>query len=98
VFIDVTRIRIPGARFRAKLIAPVSEIASHFVLTVLVILSIGGTEATLGLFHLSGRLVPFFGQVFGITASDWLFALDLVSATLINVVGIYKAVVVLWRS
>lgn len=85
---------IPGAKLRAKLAKPAIEIVAHFVLTLIVILAIAGTEYTLGLLHLSARMVPFFK----ITVSDWLFDLDCVSATLINAVGMIKAVIVLWRS
>ena len=76
------------------LIEPAYEIAAHFILSVMAILAIAGTDLLLSLLGLGVRTLPFVT----ITLSDWMFDLDLVSATLVNVMGMIRAVIVLWTS
>jgi hypothetical protein len=73
---------------------PVYEMAAHFILSVIAILAIAVTDLLLSRLGLGVRTVPFVS----ITLSDWMFDLDVVSATLVNVVGMIRAVIVLWTS
>lgn len=76
------------------LVEPVYEMAAHFILSVIAILAIAVTDLLLSRLGLGVRTVPFVS----ITLSDWMFDLDVVSATLVNVVGMIRAVIVLWTS
>jgi hypothetical protein len=60
---------------------------------ILTLLIITGVKFFLGLVHLSERTVP----VIGITLSQWMFGLDIITATLINLVGVYRALKALLR-
>jgi hypothetical protein len=79
---------------RRRLAEPANEIAAHFILSVMAIVALAGTELLLRLLGIDNRRIPLVG----ITLADWMFDLDLVSATLINAVGMIRAVNVLWKA
>jgi hypothetical protein len=81
-------------RFLQKLAKPANEIVAHFVLSILTILALAGTEFILWVLNIDNKMIPLFG----ITLGEWMFDLDLISATLINAVGIIKALIVLWKA
>ena len=71
----------------------VEELVAHLLVTLLTILSLAVVEWLLGVLHLEHRHLPGTG----VTLSDWMFCLDVIAVTLINAVGVYRALrVVLW--
>jgi hypothetical protein len=80
--------------FIGRLAGPANEIAAHFVLSVMAILALAGTELLLRLLGIDNRMIPLTG----VTLGDWMFDLDVVSATLINAVGMFRGAIVLWKA
>jgi hypothetical protein len=64
------------------------EIVAHFVITVMSLLGIAGTGVVLDFLGLSSKTIPLTSLSLG----EWIFTLEVVSATLINLVGIYKSI------
>ena len=69
-------------------------LAAHFVVTVCVIVFIELTELLLGVFHLESRPVPLLH----VTLSDWMFDMDVLTASIVMLVGAVKAVKELWKA
>jgi len=72
----------------AKLVRAVSELIAHFIITVVSLLGIAGTGLILDFLGLSSKHIPLTGLSLG----EWIFILEVVSATLINFIGIYKSI------
>ena len=64
------------------------EIIAHFAITALTLLSLAGVEWLLEALHIAHKVIPRTE----LTLSDWMLWLDVVAATGINVVGMYRAV------
>jgi hypothetical protein len=77
-----------------KLAKPTNEIAAHFVVSVMALGALAATDLVVRVMGIGVRTLPFVS----ITLSDWMFDLDLVSATVVNAVGTIKAVIVLWKA
>ena len=69
-------------------------LAAHFVVTVCLIVFIGLTELLLTAFHLENRQVPLLQ----VTLSEWMFDLDVLTASIVMLVGAVKAVKDLWKA
>ena len=74
--------------YLAKLIKAAAEIVAHFFITVMSLLGIAGTGLVLDLLGLTSKTIPLTN----LTLGEWIFMLEIISATLINVVGIYKSI------
>lgn len=74
--------------YLSKLIRAASEILAHFLITVMSLLGIAGTGVVLDLLRLTSKTIPLTN----LTLGEWIFILEVISATLINVVGIYKSI------
>jgi hypothetical protein len=72
---------------------PVTEILVHAIVTILSILSIAAIELILNLVKLGDKNIPFTT----ITLSQWMFYLEILAATLIILIGTFKAVIALAR-
>jgi hypothetical protein len=81
-------------RFWPRLENPVIEILVHLVVTILSILSIALIEVLLHAIGLDGKLIPGTS----LSLSSWMFWLEIVAASAIIIVGIFKATVALVRS
>ena len=84
-----------------RLREPLVEILVHLLVSILSVLSIALVEFLLYVVHLDGKAIPIFqwlGLNVLVTLSDWMLMLEVVAATVINGVGIGKAIVVLVRS
>jgi len=84
-----------------RLREPLVEILVHFVVSILSVLSIASVEFLLYAVHLDDKAIPIFqwlGLNFVITLSDWMLMLEVLAATVVNGVGIVKAILVLVRS
>jgi len=68
------------------------EIIVHFLVTILTILSLLGIEVFLEVVHLAGKEI-----MAKFTFSDLMFDLDLLAVVVINVVGVFKALKVVYR-
>jgi hypothetical protein len=88
----------PAQRFlslvSAKLEVPATEIIVHFVVTVLSVLSIALIELLLRVAGLDGKEIPLVN----ITLGDWMFYLEVIAATAILAVGIFKAVLAIRKA
>jgi hypothetical protein len=80
--------------FREKIVGPICDLAAHFLVTIVAISCIAGTEWILDLYKLGSNDIPFVH----IRLADWMFDMEVISATLINAIGIIKAVRVVWSS
>ena len=74
--------------FVAKLVRAVSELIAHFIITVMSLLGIAGTGLILDFLGLSSKHIPLID----ISLGEWIFILEVISATLINIFGIYKSI------
>lgn len=74
--------------YLTKLLRAAGEIVAHFLITVMSLLGIAGTGHVLDFLGLSSKMIPLIGVSLG----EWIFILEVISATLINVVGIYKSI------
>ena len=70
------------------------ELIVHFLITVVTLASLAGVEWTVEALHLAEKVIPKTELRF----SDWMFYLDALAVTVINVVGVYKALRVVLRS
>src|SRR5689334_17945688 len=70
-----------------KLEEPLTELIAHFVVTVCALVFIALTDFLLHLLHIDERLVPLTG----ITLSSWMFAMDVLTVSLVLTVGLLKA-------
>jgi hypothetical protein len=78
---------------------PVADILEHLALTLLSILSIRFIELVLYVARLDGKVIPGTQPVLQrlgfnteVTLGDWLFVLEVIAATTIIMVGIYRAI------
>jgi hypothetical protein len=78
----------------SKIAQPICELTAHFIITVFSISFIAGTEWILILYKLGATNVPLLG----ITLSQWMFDLEIFSATIINGIGIIKAAKAAWST
>lgn len=78
----------------SRLEIPIAEIVVHAIVTILSVLSIALTERTIHLVGLDAKVIPHTP----ITLSEWMFYFEILAATLINLIGIAKAVAALVRS
>jgi hypothetical protein len=79
---------------RRNLTKPTNELAAHFVVSVMALVAIALTDHVVSLLGIGLRTLPFAK----ITLTDWMFDLDIISATVVNAVGTIKAVIVLWEA
>jgi hypothetical protein len=77
-----------------KLEVPVAEIVVHLGVTVLSVLSIAFIEGMLRAVGLDGKKIPWTE----ITLSDWMFYLEVIAATAIIAIGVFKAAMAAWRA
>jgi len=77
-----------------KLEVPAAEIVVHLGVTVLSVLSIAFIEWVLHVVGLDGKRVPWVE----ITLSDWMFDLEVIAATAIIAIGVFKAAMAAWRA
>jgi len=78
----------------AKIEPPLTEVFTHTIVTVALIMSISLVDLLGRLLGISGKHVPIFDIPFG----DWLFNIEISVATLILVIGAIKAAIALVRS
>jgi hypothetical protein len=89
---------IGGLRFSyclecPKLEKPVTELVVHFIVTVLAISSIRAIEWLLHAYGIEGKVIPFTTLPMG----DWMFSLEVLAASVIILVGVWKATCTLWN-
>jgi hypothetical protein len=70
----------------------VQELIVHFVITILTILSLEGVEKALEILGLDQRTI--YHEV---TFAEWMFYLDLAAVTGINIVGVLRALIVVFK-
>jgi hypothetical protein len=76
-----------------KLEKPVTELVVHFIVTVLAISSIRAIEWLLHAYGIEGKVIPFTTLPMG----DWMFSLEVLAASVIILVGVWKATCTLWN-
>jgi hypothetical protein len=88
-----------------RLEQPLADIIVHFVVSFLSVLSIASLELMLHIAGLDGKAIPgtqlmlkWLGANTQITLSDWMIVLEVAAVTVINIVGIYRALTGLARS
>jgi hypothetical protein len=79
---------------RRKLTKPTNEIAAHFLVSAMALIAIALIDQLLSLLGLGIKPLPLIRIPF----NEWMFGLDIISATAVNVVGTIKAVLVLWEA
>lgn len=79
--------------FLLRLARAVGELIAHFCLSVISLLTIAGTAFILRYLHLDSKAIPLLGLSLG----DWTFLSEVASATLINLVGMIRAVIAYWE-
>jgi len=83
---------------------PLTVIIVHTLVTCLSVLSIAFIKLILYIAGLDGKVIPgtrpvlqWFGLNTEVTLSDWMFVLELIGATIIIMIGIYRAITGRWR-
>jgi hypothetical protein len=89
----VTALKTLLSEFIDKLKLPAIEVAVHFVVTVLAVVSIALTEQLLHALGMDGKIIPAMGLPLG----EWMFMLEVAAATVIIAVGVIKAAIALWK-
>jgi len=69
------------------------ELIVHFLITAVTLFSLAGVEWLLEGLHLAYKAIPRTD----ITLSEWMFYLDVLAVTGINIVGVYRALRVVLR-
>ena len=69
------------------------ELLVHFTITAVTLFSLAGVEWLLEVLNLARKVIPRTD----VTLSDWMFYLDVLAATVINIVGVYRALRVVLR-
>jgi hypothetical protein len=82
-------VRLPLRSYSIRLAKAAGEIVAHFLITVLSLLAIAGTSFLMDLLGLTQKPIPLVG----ITLGEWMFILEITTATIINLFGIYKCIV-----
>jgi hypothetical protein len=83
---------------------PLTVIIVHVAVSCLSVLSIAFIKLVLYIAGLDGKVIPGTGPVLHwlgfnteVTLSDWMFVLELGGATIIIMMGIYRAITGRWR-
>ena len=71
----------------AKIEQPIVELTAHFLVSLCTIAFISLTELVLRALSLDKWVMP----VIGMALSEWLFDLDIVAASLILIIGMFRA-------
>lgn len=69
------------------------ELIVHFLITTVTVLSLAGVEWLVEILHLAHMVIPRTG----VTLAEWMFYLDILAVTGINLVGVFKALRVVLR-
>jgi hypothetical protein len=82
----------PSALWK-RLEEPLMVLVVHFIIAICGIVFIELTEKLLELLHLESRPVPLIH----VTLSDWMFDIDVLTASIVMLVGSVKAAIEPWK-